>query len=387
MMRQLFGQTVGQQLNKLWVRFSLMIIAIIFVVTVLPAGSLLFTDPIELTYEEMADLRSLNETYELGLTGRQIRYIADQAVDYYQYTYLFDFQFLAVTTLIIGIVAGILLGRGMSLPIERLVKATQAVASQQLNHRIEVSGAQEINELAANFNQMVESLEHSEQLRRNLIADVSHELLTPLTVLQGNLRAMLDDVYEPTKDELGKLYVQNKHLIRLVKDLRLLSQAEAGQLPLQKTAVNLNILAQETVDTFAPLAAEKNVPVTFQPADNLPLLQADAARLRQVLHNLLANALRHTPRSGQITVAAEYNEDTVSLFVKDNGDGIAPDALPHLFDRFYRAADGQRRDSGGAGLGLPIAKAIVEGHNGRLLADSDGLGQGCTMTISFPIAK
>lgn len=377
---------IGQQFNKLWVRFSLMIIAIIFVVAVVPAGSLLFLDPLELTYEEMADLRSLSDEYDLGLSGRQIRHIADQSVDYYQDTYLFDFQFLTLTTLIVGVIAGLLLGRGMSLPIERLVKATQAVASQQLTHRVEVRGAQEINELAENFNQMVVSLAHSEQLRRNMIADVSHELLTPLTVLQGNLRAMLDDVYEPTKDEIGKLYVQNKHLIRLVKDLRLLSQAEAGQLPLQKSAVNLNALAQETVTLFTPLAAEKTISVTYKPAADPPLLQVDAARLRQVLHNLLANALRHTPHNGQIAVTAEFNDETASLSVEDNGDGIAPDNLPHVFDRFYRAADGQRRDSGGAGLGLPIAKAIVEGHNGRLVAHSDGLGQGCTMTIYLSLS-
>lgn len=377
---------IGQQLNRLWVRFSLMIIAVIFIVTVLPAASLLLLDPLDLIYEEMADLRLLNETHDLGLSGRQIRYIADDAVAYYQSVYLFDFQFLALTTLIVGAVAGILLGRGMSLPIERLVTATQAVASQQLNHRVEVSGAQEINDLADNFNQMVASLAHSEQLRRNLIADVSHELLTPLTVLQGNLRAMLDDVYEPSKEELGKLYAQNKHLIRLVQDLRLLSQAEAGQLPLNKTAVNLNALAQETTATFAPLAAEKDVLVTHQTATNLPLIQADAARLRQVLHNLLANALRHTPNNGQIIVAVKQGENEVSLSIADTGEGIAPEELPHVFDRFYRAA-GQRRDSGGAGLGLPISKAIVEGHNGRLIADSAGLNQGCTMSIYLPIDR
>ena len=139
---------------------------------------------------------------------------------------------------------------------------------------------------------------------------------------------------------------------------------------------------------FVPLAAEKNVPVTFQPADNLPLLQADAARLRQVLHNLLANALRHTPHNGQIIVATTFDGETATLAVKDNGDGIAPDALPYLFERFYRADKSRQRTQkhqrGGRGLGLAIVKAIVEGHNGRLTASSPGLSQGCTMTISLP---
>jgi len=271
------------------------------------------------------------------------------------------------------------------LPIEKLVRATKAVASQELNVRVEVRGAQEINDLADNFNQMVESLEHSEQIRRNMLADVSHELLTPLTVMQGNLRAILDDIYALDKEEIGKLYEQNKHLIRLVRDLRQVSQADAGQLEMNFFTVIINELVQETTNIFMPLAQEKQVTLNSKLAQTLPSVQADSHRLRQVLHNLLANALRHTPENGHITITTEQQPNEICIAITDTGDGIPPELLPHVFDRFYRADETHRRDSGGVGLGLAIAKGIVEGHNGRLTATSSGINQGSIFSIYLPI--
>ena len=330
-------------------------------------------------------LEEVNATETLGLSTRQMTILADMlAVDVRQ-TYYDDLQYLVITTIIIGIVAGALLGRGLSLPVEQLVAATKAVGARDLSHRVAVQGAQEIQELAHNFNQMTAALVRSEQRRRHMMADVSHELLTPLTVLQGNLRAILDDVYELNKEEIGTLYQQNKHLIRLVRDLRQLAQAEAGQLSFEPTAVNLTTLAAETIAVFIPAAQEKGISVVQMLADTLPVVPADSDRLRQVLHNLLANALRHTPAGGQITVRTQHVADEVVLSVADTGDGIAPQWQPHLFDRFYRGMDGRRRDSGGAGLGLAISKAIVEAHNGRISVTSPGQGQGTTFTIYMPL--
>lgn len=375
---------IKQLFNRLWVRFSLAIIAVIFIVTVLPTASLLLIPPQDLINESTNYVKTIDNEEMLNLTTRQINVLAENLALEIQQDNFNDVTFLLLTTLIVGVLAGVLLGRGLSLPIERLVTATKAIGSRNLTHHVEVRGAQEIQDLAHNFNQMTAELAHSEQLRQNMMADVSHELLTPLTVLQGNLRAILDDVYEPNKDEIGTLYEQNKHLIRLVGDLRQLAQAEAGQLPFQLTAVNLTPLISETTTFFIPTATEKKITITRDLAKDLPSIQSDANRLRQVLHNLLANALRHTPAGGQIIVRTRQTTHEIELSIIDNGEGIAPELQPHIFDRFYRAEE-SRRDSGGAGLGLAISKAIVEGFNGRITITSPGKGQGSTFTICLPM--
>ena len=376
---------IKRTLNRLWVRVSLAITAMILVITVLPAASLLLLTPQEIFSQQKTYIERINNEADLRLSAAQVDYLSQTLAEDIQELYINDVQFLTLTTLVVGVLAGILLGRGLSLPIERLVTATQAVASQELTHRVSVNGAQEIRDLADNFNQMVASLERSEHLRRNMMADVSHELLTPLTVIQGNLRAILDDVYALDKEEIGKLYAQNKHLIRLVRDLRQLSQAEAGQLSLNKTAVDLNSLTNETVTTFIPLTQEKNVTLVCQLAETLPKISADADRLRQVLYNLFANALRHTPEAGQITLSTELLADEIRLAIVDTGDGIAPDLLPHIFERFYGSEMNLRRDSGGAGLGLAISRAIIQAHNGRIVVASPGANLGTTFSIYLPI--
>jgi len=376
---------IRRTFNRLWVRISVSIIAIVFVITVLPVASLLLVDEPTIAGEQYAYIEWLNTEESLGLSALQISSLAEGLTQLVQQSLVDDVQFLGITTLLVGIVGGILLGRGLSLSIEKLVRATKAVASQERNVRVDVRGAQEINDLADNFNQMVESLEHSEQIRRNMLADVSHELLTPLTVMQGNLRAILDDIYALDKEEIGKLYEQNKHLIRLVRDLRQVSQADAGQLEMNFFTVIINELVQETTNIFMPLAQEKQVTLNSKLAQTLPSVQADSHRLRQVLHNLLANALRHTPENGHITITTEQQPNEICIAITDTGDGIPPELLPHVFDRFYRADETHRRDSGGVGLGLAIAKGIVEGHNGRLTATSSGINQGSIFSIYLPI--
>ncbi len=371
--------------NHLWVRFSLAIISIVLAITVLPLASLLLINEQNIIVETKTYVEMLNTEGNLGLEVDQITYLTETFAIEVQEEYINDIQYLIITTLIVGVLAGVILGRGLSLPIERLVTATKAVGSRDLSHRVEGGGAQEIQDLAQNFNQMTAELAHSERLRRNMMADVSHELLTPLTVLQGNLRAILDDVYDLNKDEIGTLYEQNKHLIRLVRDLRQLAQAEAGQLPFDVAPVNLSTLVAETTTLFLSAAEEKNITLMRDLAKDLPSLQADAKRLRQVLHNLIANAIRHTPEGGQISVRTQQTAGEIRLSITDTGAGIEPEFQPHVFDRFYRTEESRRRDSGGAGLGLAISKAIVEAHNGRITATSPGKGQGTTFTISLPI--
>jgi signal transduction histidine kinase len=239
---------------------------------------------------------------------------------------------------------------------------------------------------------MASALQRSEEQRNNLMADVSHELRTPLTVLEGNLRAALDHVYPLDEAEIANLYGQTRHLIRLVDDLHELALADAHRLPLDMRASDLAQLVGETLQVFAPLAEERGIALR---AELVPLPQAcvDAARIRQVLHNLLTNALRHTPHGGAIVVsgavegAADAERQLIALTVRDSGDGLEPEQLGAVFDRFYRADRSRSRDTGGTGLGLAIASAIVASHGGTIDAASDGPGQGSSFTIRLPVSS
>ncbi len=286
---------------------------------------------------------------------------------------------------VLGLALGLVIARGLSAPLQSLSAAARRIARGDLSQRVPEKGSDEIVALAHSFNEMAAALAKAETLRQNLVADVAHELRTPLTVLQGNLRAILDGVYQPDNAEITRLYDQTRHLIRLVNDLRELTQAEAGQLPLNRVSVNLNTLARDTLSLFEPVAAAENITLhTDLPAD-LPPIAADRARLSQVLHNLLANAIRHTPAGGTVTLRGGSDADSVWLAVSDTGEGIAPEDLPHVFDRFYRADRARARSTGGSGLGLAIARAIIAAHGGKISAASDGIaGRGSTFTIRLP---
>jgi signal transduction histidine kinase len=248
-------------------------------------------------------------------------------------------------------------------------------------------GTDEVAAVALAFNEMADQLQAAETLRRNLMADVAHELRTPLSVLQGNLRAILDDVYPLDKSEVTRLYTQSRLLSRLVNDLHELAQAEAGQLSLNLTPTDLRPLLRETIEIFTPMAEDDAITLQAQLATTLPAVPVDAVRLRQVLHNLLANALRHTPAGGTVTVASAATAAALTITIRDSGEGIAPEHLPHLFDRFYRADRARARDTGGAGLGLAIVRAIVQAHGGTVTAHSAGMGQGSTFVVTLPLVQ
>ncbi len=293
-----------------------------------------------------------------------------------------------VIAAVLGLALGIVIARGLSAPLQSLSAAARRIAHGDLSQRVPEKGSQEIAELAQSFNEMASALAQAETLRQNLVADVAHELRTPLTVLQGNLRAILDGVYQPDNAEIARLYDQTRHLIRLVNDLRELTQAEAGQLALNRVSVNLNALARDTISLFEPVAAAENITLHADLPPDLPTVSADRARLSQVLHNLLANAIRHTPAGGTVTLHGGSNAKSVWLAVSDTGEGISAEDLPHVFDRFYRADRARARTTGGSGLGLAIARAIITAHGGEISAASDGIaGQGSTFTVQLPREK
>jgi signal transduction histidine kinase len=293
---------------------------------------------------------------------------------------------LPLISLLIGVFLSIVMSRSVTQPVWQLAKAAQAIGQRDLHFRVETKGSQELQDLAQSFNRMAEQLEHAENTRRNLMADVAHELRTPLAVLDGNLRAMLDGVHELNEEEIALLYEQTHHLNRLVDDLRELSLAEADQLSLNFREVDLARLVKETAAHFDLQALEQGIQLVIEIDDPLIHPGLDESRIRQVLHNLLSNAFRFTSRGGKVTLSAKrlLEEGAVEIKVADTGMGISPEELPHIFERFYRTEETTVHDRVGTGLGLAIVKAIVKAHGGDLSAQSDGRGQGSTFTFRFP---
>jgi signal transduction histidine kinase len=222
-------------------------------------------------------------------------------------------------------------------------------------------------------------------LRRNLVADVAHELRTPLSVMQGSLTAQLDGVFPLDLSETAKLYDETRLLSRLVDDLRELAQVEAGQLQLNIGAIDLKRVMESTVGAFAGAASEKQIMLSVDTPAAVPLVKADSERVAQVLRVLLSNALRHTPTSGTITSTAVVLADQVEVSVRDTGEGIASSELPFVFDRFWRGDKSRGRETGGSGLGLAIAKQLIEAQGGLIGVEST-IGQGSRFWFRLPIA-
>jgi two-component system OmpR family sensor kinase/two-component system sensor histidine kinase BaeS len=290
----------------------------------------------------------------------------------------------AALAVALSLLAAALLSRTLTAPLQRLAVAARAVAGGDLSQRVTVQGGSaEFTEVAQEFNEMTSSLQTATKLRQNLMADVAHELRTPLSVLQGNLRALLDDVYPLEKAEIARLYDETRLLGRLVEDLRELALAEAGQLGLNRREADLSALLKTTMDNFAPVADTKAIQLDLQIAEGLPAWNCDPDRIAQVLRNLLSNALRHTAEGGRITLAAGQVGGALRMTVADNGEGIAPEDLAHVFDRFWRADRSRSRESGGSGLGLAIARGLIQAHGGRIWVES-ALGQGSRFTFELP---
>lgn len=343
-------------MNRLWVRLSLMISAVLF--------SMFFLQFLAITLD--------GPDQDSGPMGERPADIQGRLVEFMLFS------------LVVGTAGGFGIGRVVSSPVNSLVKAVQRVGDGELTVRVPVRGSLEFQELAQSFNKMAEDLQRTETLRNHLMADVSHELRTPLTVLESNLRAVLDHVYTLDEVEIATLYGQTRHLSRLVNDLRELALAEAHQLPLEKVSTDVTEIIAETLQALEPLALEKEITLRNK-TSQLPEAILDPLRIRQVLFNLLTNALRHTPPGGEVILTGGSSADMMSISVRDNGDGLEAEQLTAVFNRFYRADKSRSRDTGGSGLGLAIVKALVEQHGGRVEVRSAGRGQGCEFILWLPL--
>lgn len=292
-----------------------------------------------------------------------------------------------LAAVLLALLLGAFLARRLTLPLRRLTEATHRVAQGQLGRQVSTDARGEIGELSDSFNQMSAALAASEQQRRQMLADVAHELRTPLSISRGHIEAMLDGVFEMTPDNLALVHEETLLLGRLVDDLRTLSLAEAGQLSLERAPLNLNELSMQAVAAFEPLAEAEGIGLKAELPDLAPLMSADPNRIRQVLGNLLSNALRHVKEAGntdpRVVLSVSAHGDEAWLAVSDNGPGLSPEARQHVFDRFWRADGARSRDQGGSGLGLAICRAIVEAHGGRIWVEGSP-GAGSTFIVSLP---
>ncbi|MFZ2487150.1 MAG: ATP-binding protein [Anaerolineae bacterium] len=291
----------------------------------------------------------------------------------------------ALGATILALILGVLLARAISRPVKELTEATHRVAEGELGLQVPVRTRDELGDLAGSFNRMSADLATANQLRRQMTADIAHELRTPLSVILGYTEALVDGKLPGKPAIYEAMYGEARLLNHLIDDLRTLSLADAGELSLNRGLVLPSEIVERTATSHVALAAQRGISLQTQIAPDLPLVQVDRERMAQVLANLVTNALRYTPEGGAVTLSAQrVGDNQVQLQVRDTGPGIAADHLPFVFQRFYRA-DTSRSANGESGLGLAIAKSLIEAHGGTIRVDSIA-GKGATFTITLPVA-
>jgi signal transduction histidine kinase len=296
---------------------------------------------------------------------------------------------------VVALLLGLFLTRQIILPIRALTKGAHQIAEGKLNYKVKSSSKDELGELAQSFNSMASSLDKMEQSRRRLTADIAHELRTPLTIIEGTVDAMLDGVFKPDKEHLSSIKEQTSQLTHLINDLREISLAESGQLKLDITPTDIVNLVRRKLSQAEVKALNKGIKLKLDVHGTIPEVKVDSARIEQVITNLLTNAIRHTPSGGEITVSLEtvkedniYQLDKPSLLISvtDTGEGILPEHLPSIFDRFYRVESSRSKNEGETGLGLAIVKQMVEAHRGKVWVESE-LGKGSKFHIAIPLVE
>lgn len=294
----------------------------------------------------------------------------------------------ALLAFIIAGAAGLVISQRITRPVKRLTLASRKLASNDYTHRIPADEIQsdELGELAVSFNQMAETLEQTESMRRQLIGDISHELRTPLTAIKGSMEGLMDGVMAAEQATFQQIYQEADRLERLVEDLQELSRVEAVQFKLEMKKVRADDLVRDAANMMKIAFSNKGVDLGYALEEPLPPIRADHDRILQVLQNLLANALQFTPKGGRVDIEVSQSNGSLVFKVRDSGMGIEPRHLPHIFERFYRAdASRARMHGGGSGIGLTISKFLVEAHGGNIRAESPGKGQGSIFIFTLPI--
>lgn len=298
-----------------------------------------------------------------------------------------DFSLLltAIGTILLAFIFGTVISRTITKPIRELTSATHAMASGKLGQKVTVRSKDEIGELAQSFNKMNDDLARSFNLRKQMTADIAHELRTPLSLIIGHAEAVNDGVLPPSHENFEIIREEAERLEKLVNDLRTLSLADAGELSLDFQLVDINKLLSDIKTHYMVQFNQKRITLDLEPATDILKVNLDTVRFSQVLMNILDNALHYTPEEGRVSITTKQLKQEIEIIIQDSGEGVTPEEASHLFDRFYRADESRTRDDGGSGLGLAIAKSIVEMHKGRIWAESEK-GKGLRTMIQLPIA-
>lgn len=290
--------------------------------------------------------------------------------------------------LLVGLGISYLLARSITVPLRNLSKATEQIEQGNFDQKVLVDKDDEIGHLATVFNSMAETLATNNNMRRQLFANIAHELRTPLAIIQGNLEGMIDGVIEPSKEQLGSLHEEAVRLNRLITDLRDLSLAEVRQLALEKAPTDINQLVTRTIFMLKPMSDAKEISIKTDLSEGLPEIEADSDRISQVFYNIIVNAVRYSPEQGVVKVATALTSEEGKQYLKisftDDGLGISSEDLPHIFEHFYRGDKSRDRKSGGSGIGLAIVKQLIEIHGGRVVVTSK-LGEGSTFIVLLPV--
>jgi signal transduction histidine kinase len=300
---------------------------------------------------------------------------------------LFTFRFLQPVLMaslglaVFATLIGLLLTRRVVSPLAEVIAAAEEIAGGNLQTRARTKGSDDLGDLSASFNKMADALERNDRERRDMLADIAHELRTPLTIVRGRLEGIMDGVYPADESSIGPALEEAYLLERLVDDLHLLTMAESHQLTFEKHKLDLLEIARRSISMFQAEADEKKIHLELVTVMDKALVVADPLRTEQVIGNLISNALRYVPQGGRVWVEVS-NGDDVEICINDNGPGILEADLPFIFNRFWRGEKSRSRVSGGAGLGLAIAKLLVEGQDGRISARSVPEG-GLQVCVSF----
>jgi signal transduction histidine kinase len=295
----------------------------------------------------------------------------------------------ASSAFLTAIIVSWFVARQVVQPVREMVTASQRIAEGDYHSRIRVAGRvedmDELSLLAFQFNQMATRLDQTEEMRRQLIGDVAHELRTPLTTIKGSMEGLMDGVLQANDETYLRVYHEADRLQRLVMDLQELSRVEGKAVEFQRKPVHLENLIQATVDRLRSQFEDKNVAVEVKLPASLPVITVDPDRIQQVLLNLVGNALQYTPDAGRVTISTQVVGEEIVVSVQDTGIGISSEHLPLIFTRFYRVEKSRSRAGGGSGIGLTIARYLVEAHGGRIWAESEGADRGSTFHFTLPV--
>jgi histidine kinase len=298
----------------------------------------------------------------------------------------------ALAATVTAIIASLLISRQVVAPVQAMMAASRRIAEGHYEERVRVTGdiskqeQDELGQLALSFNRMANQLERTETIRRQLIGDVAHELRTPLTTIKGYMEGLMDSLLPASAETYTQIYREADRLERLVNDLQELSRVEAGAYELHRKTTTVKALVDATIKRIDSQFQEKGVHLAAQIQPDLPDIQVDEDRIGQVLLNLVGNALQHTPPGGKVLIKGSKQPGRVQIEITDTGIGVPAEHLPHLFTRFYRVDKSRSRQAGGSGIGLTIAKHLVEAHGGHIWAESPGTGKGTTFGFTLPVS-